>query len=129
MTKIRTSTDDLVIYKAFHYPAKSSSDPWTKNLRWVKLSQQHVPKYTDEPISGADDSGRESSLIALDNVCGYSTVFQRGTSPAFVLKESSSTPRVIGLYGKAVKGLTRFHTSACQSGFAYIDADVSVTKQ
>jgi hypothetical protein len=61
----------------------------------------------------------------LDNVCGYSTVFLRGTSPAFILKEASSAPRVIGLHGKAVKGLTRFHTSACQRGFAYIDAQVS----
>ncbi|KAF2682618.1 hypothetical protein K458DRAFT_369548 [Lentithecium fluviatile CBS 122367] len=117
---LRTSTDDLVIYKAFHYPNKAS-EPWTKNLRWVKLSQQHLPGYTDESI-GADDSGRNSTLVALDNVCGYSTVFLRGTSPAFILKESSSAPSVIGLHGKAVKGLTRFHTSACQRGFAYIDA-------
>ena len=73
---------------------------------------------------GADDPGRDSTLVALDNVCGYSAVFLRGTSPSFILKESSSAPRVIGLHGKAVKGLTRFHTSACQRGFAYIDAQV-----
>ncbi|PVI08231.1 hypothetical protein DM02DRAFT_666191 [Periconia macrospinosa] len=117
---IRTSTDDLVIYKACHYPGKASSESWTKNLRWVKVSQQHLPRYTDEPVN---DSGVESTLVVLDNVCGYSTVFQRGTSPAFILKEASSAPRVIPLYGKAVKGLTRFHTSACQRGFAYIDVD------
>jgi len=124
--QIRTSTDDLIIYKAFHYPAKIVSDPWTKNLRWVKLSQQHVPKYTDELVADDSNTGLESTLVALDDVCGYSTVFQRGTSPAFILKEASSAPRVIGLYGKAVKGLTRFNTSACQKGFAYLDSDVSV---
>jgi cleavage and polyadenylation specificity factor subunit 1 len=123
--QIRTSTDDLVIYKAFHYPARAASDPWTKNLRWIKLSQQHVPRYTDE-LDGADgDAGLRSTLVPLDDVCGYSTVFRKGTSPAFILKESSSAPRVIGLHGKAVKGFTRFNTSECQKGFAYLDADVS----
>ena len=60
-------------------------------------------------------------MLALDNIGGYSTVIQRGSSPAFILKESSSAPRVIGLSGKPVKGLTRFHTSSCQRGFAYLD--------
>jgi cleavage and polyadenylation specificity factor subunit 1 len=123
--KARTATDDLVIYKAFHSPGRVASDPWTKNLRWAKLSQQHLPSFTEEPAMDAELAGRESTLIALDNVCGYSTVFQRGVSPAFVLKEASSAPRVIGLNSKAVKGLTRFNTSACERGFAYIDSEVS----
>jgi cleavage and polyadenylation specificity factor subunit 1 len=89
-------------------------------LRWVKLSQQHVPRFVEEASS--EDSGFESTLLALDNINGYSTVIQRGASPAFILKESSSAPRVIGLSGKPVKGLTRFHTSSCQRGFAYLDS-------
>ncbi|KAF2874977.1 CPSF A subunit region-domain-containing protein [Massariosphaeria phaeospora] len=120
---VRTSTDDLVIYKSFHYPARAVSDPWTKNLRWVKLPQPHLPRYSEEPALDAEDAGRESTLVAIDDLSGYSVVFQRGTSPAFVLRESSSIPRVIGLQGNAVKGLTQFHTSACQRGFAYIDVD------
>jgi cleavage and polyadenylation specificity factor subunit 1 len=72
----------------------------------------------------AGEVGRESTLVALENVCGYSTVFQRGASPSFILQESSSAARVISLASKAVKGLTRFHTSGCQRGFAYIDAEV-----
>jgi cleavage and polyadenylation specificity factor subunit 1 len=91
-------------------------------LRWVKLSQQHVPKFTDDAGASSDEINIESTLVALDNVSGYSTVFQRGASPAFIFKESSSAPRVIGLGGKPVKGLTRFHTSSCQRGFAYLDA-------
>jgi hypothetical protein len=75
----------------------------------------------------AEDAGREGTLIVLNDVCGYSTVFQRGTSPSFILKEASSAPRVIDLAGKAIKSLTRFHTSSCQRGFAYIDADVGGT--
>ncbi|KAH7076539.1 protein CFT1 [Paraphoma chrysanthemicola] len=117
---VRTSTDDLVIYKAFHSPPRSASDLWTKNLRWVKLSQQHVPRYTED--AGSEDVGFESTLLALDNISGYSTVIQRGSSPAFILKEASSAPRVIGLSGKPVKSLSRFHTSSCQRGFAYLDS-------
>ncbi|KAL1603936.1 mRNA cleavage and polyadenylation factor subunit [Paraconiothyrium brasiliense] len=120
---VRNSTDDLIIYKAFHYPTRSASESWTTNLRWIKLSQQHLPKYTDELDSTDAETGLRSTLVALDDVCGYSTVFQKGTSPAFILREASSALRVVGLHGKAVKGLTRFNTSACQKGFAYLDAD------
>ncbi|KAF9736001.1 mRNA cleavage and polyadenylation factor subunit [Paraphaeosphaeria minitans] len=123
---VRNSTDDLIIYKAFHYPAKSTSDPWTTNLRWIKLPQQHLPKYTDELDASDDEAGLRNTLLAVDDVCGYSTVFQKGTSPAFILKEASSVPRVIGLHGKAVKGLTRFNTSTCQKGIAYLDADGTI---
>ncbi|KAH9873554.1 mRNA cleavage and polyadenylation factor subunit [Plenodomus lingam] len=117
---IRTSSDDLVIYKAFHFPSRSAADLWTKNLRWIKLAQQHVPRYVED--AGSEDAGVESTLLALDDVCGYSTVFQRGASPSFIFKEASSSPRVIGLSGKPVKGLTTFHTSSCERGFAYVDS-------
>ncbi|USP76958.1 uncharacterized protein yc1106_04232 [Curvularia clavata] len=117
---VRTSSDNLIIYKAFHCPSRSAADLWTKNLRWVKVSQQHIPRYTED--GGAEDPGFESTLLALGDIGGYSTVFQRGTTPAFIFKESSSAPRVIGLSGKPVKSLTSFHTSSCQRGFAYLDS-------
>lgn len=85
----------------------------------MKLSQQHVPRYSED--AGSEETGFESTLLAMDNINGYSTVFQRGSSPSFILKESSSAPRVIGLSGKPVKCLTRFHTSSCVRGFAYLD--------
>ncbi len=86
------------------------------------MSQQHVPRFPEEDVEEPPEEVKiESTLLALDNICGYSTVFQRGASPAFIFKESSSAPRVIGISGKAVKGLTRFHTSSCQRGFAYLD--------
>jgi cleavage and polyadenylation specificity factor subunit 1 len=118
---IRTSNDALVIYRAFHAPTRSHGDLWTQNLKWVKLSQPHVPRYTDDTTSSSPDQGVESTLLAIPDISGYTTVFQRGTTPAFILKESSSAPRVIGLAGKSVKGLTSFHTRDCQRGFAYLD--------
>ncbi|CAN9345534.1 unnamed protein product [Alternaria alternata] len=118
---IRTSNDNLVIYKAFHSPSRSSTDLWTTNLRWVKLSQQHVPRYIED-TSSEEDGGFESTLSVITDITGYSTVFQRGTTPAFIFKESSSAPRVIGLSGKPVKSLTSFHTANCARGFAYLDS-------
>lgn len=88
------------------------------------MPQMHLPAYSEESNLDSEDAGSNSTLKALDNVGGYSTVFQRGASPCFIFKEASSTPKVIGLRGKAVKGLTRFNTAACELGFAYIDADV-----
>ena len=95
-------------------------------MRWIKLSQQHLPKYSDELDGTEGEAGLRSTLVPLDDVCGYSTVFRKGSSPAFILKEASSVPRVMGLSGKAVKGLTRFNTSECEKGFAYLDSDVSM---
>ncbi|OCK81251.1 hypothetical protein K432DRAFT_381504 [Lepidopterella palustris CBS 459.81] len=120
---IRTASDDLNIYQPYHYPLRDGSASFTTNLRWLKLSQMHLPKYSNEPAMDLEDAGRESTLKPLSNIGGYSTVFQRGSSPCFVLKEASSAPKVMSLRGKAVKGLTRFQTDHCERGFAYIDAD------
>jgi hypothetical protein len=80
---------------------------------------------TNEPDLEEDDVPRESTLRRLENVGGYSTVFQAGSSPCFILKEASTMPRVINLRGGPVQSLTDFHTAGCDRGFAYIDADVS----
>ncbi|KAF2118574.1 CPSF A subunit region-domain-containing protein [Lophiotrema nucula] len=119
----RTSGDNLVIYKAYHYPPRPSSEPWTKNLRWTKQAQPHLPRLQTTP-NVEDESVRTVNMLkALDNVNGFSAVFLQGANPSFILKEASSLPRVIDLSSKSVKGLTRFHTSGCQRGFAYIDAE------
>ncbi|KAF2498940.1 hypothetical protein BU16DRAFT_571198 [Lophium mytilinum] len=120
---VRTASDDLNIYQPYHYPSNQTSAPFTSNLRWQKMPQMHLPAYSEESSLDSEDAGSNSTLKVLDNVGGYSTVFQRGASPCFIFKEASSTPKVIGLRGKAVKGLTRFNTAACELGFAYVDAD------
>ena len=57
------------------------------------------------------------------NINGYSTVFLPGPSPSFVIKSSKSIPRVIGLQGLGVRGMTSFHTEGCDRGFIYADSD------
>lgn len=57
------------------------------------------------------------------NVGGYSTVFLPGPSPSFILKSSRSAPRVIGLQGLGVRGMSTFHTEGCDRGFIYADSE------
>jgi cleavage and polyadenylation specificity factor subunit 1 len=122
--QVRTKNDDLVIYEPFHLPPHSQVESFTANLRWRKLSQRYLAKYSDESDLESATSGRESILQRVDNIGGYSTVFQAGTSPCFILKEASSLPRVIPLRGKAVRGLSGYHTAKYDRGFAYIDVEV-----
>lgn len=84
-----------------------------------------MAKTNNEPDLEEDDVPRESTLQRLENVGGYSTVFQSGQSPCFILKEASTAPRVVSLRGGTVQSLTGFHTAVCDRGFAYLDAEVS----
>ena len=117
----RTASDDLVIYEPYHSPEWTPSEPFTNDLRWLKIPQPHLAKYSDEPLMEAETSGRQAVLKRFENVGGYRTVFQCGTSPCFVIKEASSAPRVISLRESAVKASSTLHTARWSRGFAYID--------
>ncbi|KIW07498.1 uncharacterized protein PV09_01463 [Verruconis gallopava] len=123
----RTKNDDLVLYAPFKHPHDSQMQTsFTSHLRWRKVLQPNLAKYTEEPDTEKATSERETMLRRLENVGGYSTVFQTGASPCFVLKEASSSPRVVPFREKAVKSLSRFHTADCDHGFAYVDADGTI---
>jgi cleavage and polyadenylation specificity factor subunit 1 len=62
-------------------------------------------------------------MRACANIGGYSTVFLPGASPSFLLKSSKSTPKVMGLQGRGVRGLSPFHTEGCERGFIYADTE------
>lgn len=62
-------------------------------------------------------------MRAIADLGGYSTVFLPGGSPSFVIKSSKSTPKVIGLQGAGVRGMSSFHTAGCHRGFIYADTE------
>ncbi|QDS67966.1 hypothetical protein FKW77_009040 [Venturia effusa] len=123
---IRTENNDLVLYEPFHYPERSHSKSFTTDLQWKKIPQPRMAKTTNEPDLEEDDVPRESTLQHLENVGGYSTVFQAGKSPCFILKEAATPPRLVNLRGGTVQSLTGFHTAVCDRGFAYLDAEEMV---
>lgn len=88
------------------------------------MPQLKLAKYTEDPALELEDSSRESTLRAIANINGHSTVFQCGASPSFIIREASSSPKVLNLRGKIITGLTSFNTSDCDRGFAYLDAKV-----
>lgn len=69
----------------------------------------------------AAQEDRNEPMRAISNLGGYSTVFLPGASPSFVLKSAKSTPRVLGLQGLGVRGMSSFHTEGCDRGFIYTD--------
>ncbi|OJD29457.1 cleavage and polyadenylation specificity factor subunit [Diplodia corticola] len=122
---VRTSSNDLVIYQPYHFPAQETEQPFVVNLRWLKVSQPRLPEFSEDPGLESEEvaDGRECILTPLSNVGGYSAAFMAGTSPSFILKESSSLPKVIKMRTKAVKNLSSFHTAECDRGFTFIDTD------
>lgn len=66
---------------------------------------------------------RRLPLRICHNIGGYSTVFLPGSSPSFLIKSSRSTPKVIGLQGLSVRGMSSFHTEGCDRGFIYADSE------
>lgn len=115
---IRTENDDLAIYQPFHYPVSSQGEPFTTNLQWRKVPQPRLTSYSDDTSSQPE---RQSRLTVLNDIGGYSSIFHAGPSPSFILKEASSSPKVVPLGSGAVRGLTSFHTAQYDRGFAYVD--------
>ena len=76
----------------------------------------------DETNEDDTQKARFVPLRTCQNVDGYSTVFLPGPSPSFVIKSSKSIPRVIGLQGLGVRGMSTFHTEGCDRGFIYADS-------
>lgn len=78
------------------------------------------------PEEVADDEAEQQPrflpLRACKNISGYSTVFLPGGSPSFIIKSAKSAPKVIGLQGLGVRGLSAFHTEGCEHGFIYADS-------
>ena len=63
-------------------------------------------------------------MRAISDIGGYSTVFLPGNSPCFIMKNAMTSPKVLGLKGKAVRGMSGFHTGGCEKGWVYIDIEV-----
>ncbi|KAI9842274.1 MAG: mRNA cleavage and polyadenylation factor subunit [Sclerophora amabilis] len=122
---VRVANDDLTIYQPFHRSATEQDQSLSLTLQFLKISNPSLAKAysssVDLPAAETDTSS--SPLRRLPDVGGYSTVFLPGVSPSFILKEASTTPKVINLRGKAVKGMSGFHTGGCEKGWVYVDVE------
>lgn len=95
-----------------------------KTLHFQKITNSTLAK---SPVEVADDDANEQPrfipLRPCSNINGYSTVFLPGASPSFIIKSAKSSPKVIGLQGIGVRGMSSFHTAGCERGFIYADSE------
>ena len=122
--KLRSASDDLIIYQPYQSPIQGSKDT---SLRFLKIPNPHLPSIPNGDAADVEEiqQERRQPLRSLHDVGGYSAVFMPGQSPCFIIKSASSPPRVIDMYESSVKSLTRLHSPSCQNGFFYVDGEVS----
>jgi cleavage and polyadenylation specificity factor subunit 1 len=91
----------------------------------VKIHNPHLAQNPEvSAIESADDFEKQNCpMRAIRDLGGYSTVFLPGESPSFILKTSTSAPKMINLRGTGVRGMSSFHTAGCDRGFIYIDTN------
>ena len=90
------------------------------------MNNPHIAKNPDvstEETAETMTPLRDHPMRAIANVGGYSTIFLPGGSPSFVIKSSTTRPRVMNLRGVGVRGISGFHTAGCDRGFIYVDID------
>ncbi|TQV96482.1 hypothetical protein V2A60_003121 [Cordyceps javanica] len=121
---LRHSTNDLTLYEPVRYHESASSlAPLSDTLFFKKSANSTIAK--SAPISDKEeDDTQHRRFVPLQpcgNVGGYSTVFLSGDSPSFILKSAKSIPRIVGLQGQGVQGMSTFHTEGCDRGFIYAD--------
>ena len=124
-SQVRAGNDDLTIYEPF-YPANNQKG-WS-GLHFLKVVNSYLACSPTASAKEAVQTGqvrRDNPLRAVSDVGGKSVVFLPGASPGFVIKSATSLPRVIGLRGKGVKGMSSFHTAQCEKGWVHIDQEVS----
>ncbi|ROT39981.1 cft-1 [Sodiomyces alkalinus F11] len=123
---LRHPNDDITIYEPFRLPSTESSSDLARTLYFHKVSNPHIAKGPETPEETTDDESVEPArpvpLRSCANIGGYSAVFLSGPSPSFIIKSSKSVPRVMGLQGLGVRGMSPFHTEGCERGFIYADS-------
>lgn len=118
---LRNQTDDLTIYEPIRHVRPGGESNLSAALSFKKTSNVTL---ATTPAQTEDDDVEQPRFMPMRrcaNINGYSTVFLPGSSPSFVLKSSKSIPRVIGLQGLGIRGMSSFHTEGCDRGFIYAD--------
>ncbi|KAF5001929.1 hypothetical protein FGRMN_670 [Fusarium graminum] len=119
---LRNQTDDLTIYEPLRHAREGGETNLSATLTFKKTSNVALAA---TPVEKEEDDDVEQTrfmpLRPCANINGYSAVFLPGSSPSFILKSSKSVPRVMGLQGIGVRGMSTFHTEGCDRGFIYAD--------
>ncbi|KID78715.1 Protein cft1 [Metarhizium brunneum] len=119
---VRHASDDLTIYEPVRCQAEGDAE-LSASLLFKKCVNTSLAKTAPEVSEDDAEPPRFVPLRRCANVNGYGAVFLPNASPSFVLKSSHSEPRVMGLQGLGVRGMSTFHTEGCDRGFIYVDME------
>ncbi|KAG6021324.1 hypothetical protein E4U41_002526, partial [Claviceps citrina] len=122
---VRHATDDLTLYEPVrHHRGDAAEATLSGSLLFKKSANASLAMTAAEVAEDENEEPRRYvPLRRCANVHGFSTVFLPNSSPSFILKSSKSVPRVIGLQGLGVRGMSTFHTAGCERGFIYVDTE------
>lgn len=123
--QLRTALDDIVIYQPYHYPSATATQSFTSDLRWTKVSQPTVSKMSEMFSEEGESASSGSTLRRMGNVSGYSIVALNGTSPSVIIKEASSSLKLVKVKGRSIRSIGGFHTAQCDRGIVSVDSEVS----
>ncbi|RDA85954.1 hypothetical protein CP532_0798 [Ophiocordyceps camponoti-leonardi (nom. inval.)] len=120
---VRHSSDDITLYEPVRHRGDDDDASLGATLRFKKTTNGALARSPEE--TSQEETAEPRRFVPLRrcaNVDGFSTVFLPGPSPSFILKSSKSMPRVVGLQGLGVRGMSPFHTEGCDRGFIYVDS-------
>lgn len=123
---VRSSIDDLILYEPFfqHATGEASRTSFA-DLRFRKVPCHYLPKY-DETLDNAEDD----RPAALQPICigGYRAVYIPGASPSMVLKDATSSPKIVSVRASKVKAISASNHAGCKKGFALVDTSGTVSE-
>lgn len=119
--KLRTASDDVVIYEPF----QKDETVLSSSLHFNKISNPYLAKSPE--VAALEDEGidisRANPMRAVTNIGGFNSVLIPGHSAAFILKSAKSIPKIIKVRGPGIRGFSGFHTAGCDRGFISIDVE------
>ena len=109
------------MYQPFRLP--TADEDISRTLHFQKLPNSTFARDPEETGEDEEDElPRAVPMRRCDNIAGYKTVFIPGDSPSFIFRSSKTLPKVIGLQGKGIRGMSSFHTEGCERGFIFADS-------
>jgi len=114
----------VVLYRPFHHPKPQAKEPFTTNLRWVKVPGSHLTKFSDDVELDGSVSQKVSKMKALGGLEGYVSVYLPGSQPGLIMKESSSTPKIFSISGESIRALCCIDSSSSAGAMIVVDSHV-----
>lgn len=116
---LRNAADMLTLYEPFHLHPSSPSASWHDGLRFRKVPNNFMPKFEEIPVE--EEATSPPRRLRRMQLGGYEIVSVLGVSPSFIMRHTTSLPKVIPLRLPRCRALAAMHAPGCERGFASLD--------